>query len=78
MEATNGTGHKDLIPWLKSRQVDTLICGGIGEMAISLLKENGIACMAGVEGSADEAVKKLLAGELECVCEPTCDCHDHH
>lgn len=78
VESTNGTGHKDLIPWLKSRKVDTLICGGIGEMAISLLKENGIACTAGVEGPADEAVKRLLAGELECVCEPTCDCHDHH
>lgn len=78
VESTNGTSHKDLIPWLKGRQVDTLICGGVGEMVISLLKENGIACMAGVEGSADEAVKKLLASELECVCEPTCHCHDAH
>ncbi|MCI2111815.1 MAG: DUF134 domain-containing protein [Bacilli bacterium] len=76
VEPTNGVSHHELIQWLRDKGVDTLICGGIGGGAIRLLKKSGITCMAGVEGSAEEAVAKLLKNELECVCEPTCHCHD--
>jgi predicted DNA-binding protein (UPF0251 family)/predicted Fe-Mo cluster-binding NifX family protein len=76
VEATAGVGHRDLIPWLQERHVNVLICGGIGGMAIDLLKEAGIACYAGVMGQADEAVQQFLADQLVSVSTPTCDCHD--
>jgi predicted DNA-binding protein (UPF0251 family)/predicted Fe-Mo cluster-binding NifX family protein len=76
VEATAGVGHRDLIPWLQERNVNVLICGGIGGMAIDLLKEAGIACYAGVMGEADEAVQQFLADQLVSVSTPTCDCHD--
>lgn len=76
VEATNGTGHRDLIPWLKERKVEVLICGGIGGMAIDLLSEAGIACCAGVTGKADSAVSQFLADSLVGVSTPTCTCHD--
>lgn len=78
IEETNGTGHRDLIPWLKSRKTDLVICGGVGGMAIELMKEAGITCLGGVMGKADEVVKAYLNGTLLASAEPTCDCHDHH
>ena len=76
VEATHGVGHRDLIPWLKERKVEVLICGGIGGMAIDLLSEAGIACYAGVTGKADSVVGQFLANSLVSVSTPTCDCHD--
>jgi predicted DNA-binding protein (UPF0251 family)/predicted Fe-Mo cluster-binding NifX family protein len=76
VEATGGVSHRDLIPWLQERKVEVLICGGIGGMAIDLLAEAGIACYAGVTGSADLAVRQFLADSLVSVSAPTCTCHD--
>jgi predicted Fe-Mo cluster-binding NifX family protein len=78
IEETKGTGHRDLIPWLKLRQTDLVLCGGIGGMAIELMKEAGMDCLGGVSGKADAAVKAYLDGTLVASNEPTCDCHDHH
>jgi predicted DNA-binding protein (UPF0251 family)/predicted Fe-Mo cluster-binding NifX family protein len=76
VEATHGVGHRDLIPWLKERKVEVLICGGIGGMAIDLLNEAGIACFAGVMGKADSAIDQFLVNSLASVSTPTCNCHD--
>lgn len=72
---TLGSSHRNLIPWLKERGVNALICGGIGGMAIDLLKESNIAVFAGVSGKAEDALNKFLSNTLESVSTPTCDCH---
>jgi len=76
IEATNGTGHRDLIPWLKARNVNVVLCGGIGQMAVDLLSEAGIATMGGVTGDSDAAVKSYLAGTLHPLFTPHCGCHE--
>ena len=75
--ATEGVGHEALGLWLVQRGVDAVICGGIGPGAQGALAAAGIALLAGVEGSADEAVRKLLVGELESSSSATCDHHGH-
>lgn len=74
----DGTGHGALAGALKNMQVDTLICGGIGGGARQALAEAGIALYPGASGSADEAVRDLLAGRLQYDPDTTCSHHDHH
>ena len=62
---TLGNGHGALAGFLKLNNVDTLICGGIGEGAKNALASAGIKLYGGVTGSADEAVKALLCGTLD-------------
>lgn len=77
---TNGSGHGALAGMLKTLQVDTLICGGIGVGAQTALAEAGIRLYGGVSGSADEAVEALLAGNLSFDPDVHCDHHGegHH
>lgn len=69
------SSHGALSGLLSALNVDTLICGGIGAGAQTALAEAGIRLYGGVSGSADEAVDKLLAGNL--VFNPDVHC-DHH
>ena len=77
---TNGSGHGALAGFLKSADVDALICGGIGKGAQMALEEAGIKLLGGVQGSADEAVRAFAANTLEYDPEANCDHHghDHH
>ncbi len=75
---TAGSGHGALAGFLRDRQVDTLICGGIGAGARSALDAAGIRVYGGVTGGADAAVQALLAGELSYDPAARCDHHDHH
>ena len=61
---TNGSGHSELAGWLKAKEVDALICGGIGGGAKNALEEMGIRLFGGVVGAADEAVNAFLSGTL--------------
>ena len=74
---TNGSGHGALAVFLKENQVEVLICGGIGGGAQIALAEAGIALYGGVSGSADEAVKALLAEALTFNPNVKCDHHEH-
>ena len=74
---TNGSGHGALAGFLQDRQVDTLICGGIGMGAKNALEEAGIALYGGVSGDADQAVQELLDGKLSYNSEATCSHHEH-
>ncbi len=78
--STGGTGHEALAVFLKQRNVEALICGGIGSGAKAALEQNGIKIMGGVKGSADEAVKSYLEGTLVYSSEANCSHHDgeHH
>ena len=75
---SNGSGHGLLAGFLKQAGVDALICGGIGMGAQMALAEAGIRLYAGVQGSADEAAKALVAGTLDFDPEARCDHHEHH
>lgn len=74
---TNGSGHGALAGVLNALHADVLICGGIGGGAQSALAAAGIQLYGGVSGSADEAVKALLAGQLVYNPNVHCDHHDH-
>lgn len=73
---TNGEGHGALGLFLKNHNVDTLICGGIGGGAQTILKTNGIKIYGGVNGIADEAVNALLNNELNYNPKVMCN-HEH-
>ena len=75
---TVGGGHGALAGFLEAQGVDTLICGGIGMGAQVALDNADIQIYAGITGSADEAVAKLLAGVLRQNATANCDHHDHH
>ena len=75
---TNGSGHGALAGFLKTQEVDTLICGGIGGGAKEALAASGITLYGGASGSADEAVSALLAGTLSYNSEATCNHHHDH
>ena len=80
VRSTNGKGHGELIGVLREFGADALICGGIGGGAKDGLSMTGIKVYAGNQGSADEAVKKLIAGELSETMEANCthEGHGHH
>ena len=73
---TNGSGHGALAGFLSDVDVDILICGGIGGGAQIALSNAGIKLYAGITGNSDDAVAKLLAGELEH--NPNANCNHHH
>lgn len=77
VESTDGCGHGALAGFLRERNVELLICGGIGAGAQMALAEAGIRLAAGVEGNADQAVEAFLAGTLASVSNPTCGGHGH-
>lgn len=74
---TNGSGHGALADFLIQRDVDTLICGGIGDSARTALASAGIDIYGGVSGGADDAVMEFLAGKLEDHQEAGCAHHEH-
>ena len=74
---TMGNGHGALAGFLAANQVDTLICGGIGGGAQNALAEASIKLYGGVSGSADEAVKALIEGNLGYNPDVHCDHHEH-
>ncbi len=75
---TDGSGHGALAGFLQAAKADALICGGIGMGAQMALADAGIRLYAGVQGSADAAVKALSEGTLEYDPEANCDHHEHH
>ena len=61
---SDGAGHGALAGLLKNKEIDVLICGGIGGGAQAALAEQGVELCAGASGNADEAVEAYLRGEL--------------
>ena len=74
---TNGSGHGALAGMLFAKQIDALICGGIGGGAQTAVTQAGISLFGGVSGDADEAVKAYLAGNLSFNPDVKCSHHDH-
>lgn len=61
---TQGTGHKAMLDLMKEKQINVLICGGVGVAAVGGLLDAGIQILGGAEGSADEQVADFLGGKL--------------
>ena len=74
---TNGSGHGALAVFLKDKNVNVLICGGIGGGAKNALSANGIEIYPGAKGNADEQVQSFLAGNLSYNPNTQCSHHDH-
>ena len=60
-------GHRPVyLPvFLKEKDVNVIIAGGMGETAQQLFIENGIKVVVGAAGDADKAVDEYLDGKLE-------------
>lgn len=61
---SNGAGHGALAGLLAEKQINVVICGGIGGGAQDALSEQGIEVYSGAEGDVDAAVELYLKGEL--------------
>lgn len=72
----DGAEHCAMVGVLADGGVDALICGGIGSGAVNALTASGMRLYAGVSGSCDEAVERLLAGTLEYGTSANCDHHE--
>ncbi len=73
---TNGSGHGALANFLAEKQVEALICGGIGMGAMQALEGAGIQLVGGASGDADTQVTAFLKGELSH--DPSAKCNHHH
>lgn len=73
----DGAGHDELGIWLVRNAVNAVVCADIGPGAQGALAAAGIFVFAGVEGLADEAIGKLLAGELVSTGNANCSRHAH-
>lgn len=59
-------GHKPgfLPVFLKEKETDVIIAGGMGEMAVQLFNENGIEVIVGAAGLTDDVMDQFIGGEL--------------
>lgn len=49
---------------LKGQRVDAVVCGGMGQRAVSLLNQDDIKVFLAPEGTVGEVLKKILKNEL--------------
>ena len=71
--SADGQGHSALVTLLAKAEIDTLICGGLGQGARNALEQAGITVISGAFGNAEAAVelnsrclfKRKLAGQSE-------------
>ena len=74
-EVIPNPGHATgLIPkYLHDKEVDCIICGGMGWRAEEFFKEFGIKTIVGVSGNVEKVIEQILKGELkggESLCKP--------
>lgn len=62
--STNGQGHGALTGVLQGIGAEVVICGGLGSPIADAIQSMGMTLVPGVQGDADDAVEKYLAGEL--------------
>jgi len=64
--------------FLADNNANAIICGGMGQMAINIFKENNIDVILGAQGSVDENLQEFIKGELESTGTACEHDHDHH
>lgn len=72
-----GFGHHDLVTYLQSLNVTTLILGGRGPGAKNAIEAAGLKEIPGVSGSADQAAEAFARGECIGDTEAVCNHHEH-
>jgi predicted Fe-Mo cluster-binding NifX family protein len=73
----HGTCHPMGI--LNGKNINAVVCGGMGARALQKLNEGGIKTYRAVAGTADEIIKKYKQGELkEITMENSCTSHSCH
>lgn len=73
--STNGKGHRELIPVVRSLGVDVMICGGLGTPMADAISQTGIQLCAGVSGDCRKAVQDYLNGTLSMRPDAVHECH---
>ena len=70
-------GHQPgfLPVFLKEKNTDVIIAGGMGGRAQSLFVENGIDVVVGAQGTCDAAIETYIKGELKST-ESVCSAHE--
>lgn len=65
-EVIKNPEHKPgfLPKFLKSKQIDIIVAGGMGSRAVQLFDENGIEVYTGIIGTCDEVINKYISGSL--------------
>lgn len=60
-------GHKPgfLPVFLKEKDANVIIAGGMGETAQELFKDNGIEVIVGAQGICDDVIQKFINGQLK-------------
>lgn len=71
----DGAGHSEQAAALKNMGVEVVICGGIGNGAVTALSEAGIDVYSGADGEADASVEAYLNGDLASA---GVNCDHHH
>ena len=56
--------HHDLAPYLKSLDVSTLICGGIGTQGVEAVTASGLDLIPGAVGDVEDVIKSYKNGTL--------------
>ncbi|MCK4551927.1 MAG: NifB/NifX family molybdenum-iron cluster-binding protein [Tenericutes bacterium] len=63
--------------FLKENNIDVLITGNIGQMAVNLMNNFGIQCIKGVNGNLVDVINAYVDGSLESN-DTVCNQHMHH
>lgn len=73
---SGGSGHGALADLLAQANVNTLVCGGIGQGARDALAQKNITVIAGQQGNVDHIIDQIKANTLQD--DPSGSCHHHH
>lgn len=64
-EIANPGHHPGFLPeFLSGKEIDYIVCGGMGYRAQGLFSEKGIETVIGVSGKVEEIIEKFIKGEL--------------
>lgn len=65
-EVIQNPEHKPgfLPKFLKSKEIDIIIAGGMGSRAVQLFDENGIEVYTGITGTCEDVINKYIKGDL--------------
>ncbi|MCR4875440.1 MAG: NifB/NifX family molybdenum-iron cluster-binding protein [Clostridia bacterium] len=74
----NGFSHHDLAGYLKSINVDILICGGLGVHAMEFLSAANIKVIPGATGDVKDVIKAYKDGTLVGNPNAMHTCSGHH
>jgi predicted Fe-Mo cluster-binding NifX family protein len=66
--------HPGFLPqFLRERDVNYIIAGGMGQRAVQLFAQQGIEIIVGISGTIDDVIQKIVNGTLkggESLCKP--------